>query len=383
MAIDQANFLAEQDRLRKEQEKRTALAKAEIEGRKAPQINAPRLGAAPQIAQVNAPQAATLGDAGQDIRGRALQGLDLLQQTATGQTPSVAQMRFQQNLERGLAAQQAAANTAGTSLAARQAQIQGSQTMQAGAAEAAALAQQEQMSAQQAFLQAAGQMRGQDIQRAEIEGGFQQRAGELGAQFEQQRALSQAEIAQRQQITGAELGLQANTAQAQLLAQRQSALDQFTQNALNQGMTYDQARSQAQLQMMQMEEQRSLAERQLTEQRKASQRDTWAKIGGGILGGAATIGAAVLSDENSKENISPGGGSVQDFLNALSPKDFNYKGESEKKTGVIAQDLEKSDLGKDILTEVGGMKAIKPDMGLFLASLAQINERLKNLEGGV
>ncbi|NIP55818.1 MAG: hypothetical protein GWN77_00495, partial [Gammaproteobacteria bacterium] len=186
------------------------------------------MGRTPQIERVDAPQAATLGDAGQDIRERSLQGLDLLQQTATGQAPSVAQQRFQQNINRALAAQTAAANTAGTPLAARQAQIQGQQLMQDAAAEAGILEQQEQLAAQQAFLGAAGQLRGQDIQRAQAEAGLQQQATLAGADIAQQRALQQAQMEQRQGITGAELEQQARMQNAQMIAQRQQAADELT-----------------------------------------------------------------------------------------------------------------------------------------------------------
>ena len=72
-----------------------------------------------------------------------------------------------------------------------QAQIQGAQTMQDAAAEAGLLEQQEQLAAQQAFLSAAGQVRGQDIQRAQTEAQLAQQANLAGAEMAQQRALTQ------------------------------------------------------------------------------------------------------------------------------------------------------------------------------------------------
>ncbi len=391
----------EAERLRKQQQgaqqrqdKRTEQAKGEVAGREAPQVQAAQVGRTPQIERVDAPQAATLGDAGQDIRERSLQGLDLLQQTATGQAPSVAQQRFQQNINRALAAQTAAANTAGTPLAARQAQIQGQQLMQDAAAEAGILEQQEQLAAQQAFLGAAGQLRGQDIQRAQAEAGLQQQATLAGADIAQQRALQQAQMEQRQGITGAELEQQARMQNAQMIAQRQQAADELTRQGLAAGLTLEQARIQADQQLAQQEAElaarESQFERQLefesaeagrgrTERREASQRDLWGKIIGGTIGGAAAVGAAALSDERAKENVTDGKDSVQSFLDALSAKDFNYKGGSERKTGVMAQDVESTPLGEPMVEEMAGLKTVQPDIGMLLASLSQINERLKGI----
>ena len=391
----------EAERLRKEQEESRARlqesqrqAMAETQGRQAPTIQAPQLGRTPQIERIDAPQAASLGEAGQDIRARSLEGLDLLQQTATGQTPSIAQQRFQQNIDRTLQAQMAAANTAGSPLAARQAQIQGAQTMQDAAAEAGLLEQQEQLAAQQAFLSAAGQVRGQDIQRAQTEAQLAQQANLAGAEMAQQRALTQAQLEQRQGLTGAELEQQARIQNAQMQADRQRAMDDITRQGLSQGLTLEQARLQAEQQIAaneaqmraresefqrDLEFQRSEAGKGRTERRKASQRDLIGRLAGGIIGGGASIAAAALSDEKAKENVTDGKDSVQAFLDSISPKDFNYKGDSSRKTGVMAQDVEKTALGEPIVEEMEGMKTVQPDIGLLLASLAQMNERLKGL----
>lgn len=400
----------EQERIRKEQDKaaarqqtRTQQAMAETEGREAPQVQAAQLGRTPQIERIDAPQAATLGDAGQDIRGRSLQGLDLLQQTAMGQTPSIAQQRFAQNIDRALQAQQAAANTAGSPLAARQAQLQGAQLMQGAAAEAGLLEQQERQAAQQAFLGAAGQIRGQDLQRAQAEAGLQQQATLAGTELAQQRALTQAQLEQRQEFTGAELEQQARLQNAQFVANRQQAMDDITRQGLAAGLTLEQARLQAEQRMAEQEAQLGAAESQFgrelafrereagkgrTERREASQRDLWGKILGGAISGGASVAAAaampaaVASDERAKENVADGSDSVQAFLDSISPKDFNYKGDASRKTGVMAQDVESTPLGEPMVEEMQGLKTVQPDIGMLLASLSQINERLKGLEGG-
>lgn len=394
----------EQERIRKEQEKaaarqqtRTQQAMAETEGREAPQVQAAQLGRTPQIERIDAPQAATLGDAGQDIRGRSLQGLDLLQQTAMGQTPSIAQQRFAQNIDRALQAQQAAANTAGSPLAARQAQLQGAQLMQGAAAEAGLLEQQERQAAQQAFLGAAGQVRGQDLQRAQAEAGLQQQATLAGTELAQQRALTQAQLEQRQELTGAELEQQARLQNAQFVANRQQAMDEITRQGLASGLTLEQARLQAEQRMAEQEAQLGAAESQFgrelafrereggkgrTERREASQRDLWSKILGGGIAGGASVAAAAVSDERAKENVADGSDSVQAFLDSISPKDFNYKGDASRKTGVMAQDVESTPLGEPMVEEMQGIKTVQPDIGMLLASLSQINERLKGLEGG-
>lgn len=110
---------------------------------------------------------------------------------------------------------------------------------------------------------------------------------------------------------------------------------------------------------------------------------TYAGIGQGV----DQIGAAMLSDETTKENLEPAGDDIQEFLDKLSSKKFNFKqgyDTSDKDHyGITAQDMERSDAGKSAVTEIDGKKHIdvKEALGLILASQSEINKRLKSLEG--
>ena len=105
---------------------------------------------------------------------------------------------------------------------------------------------------------------------------------------------------------------------------------------------------------------------------------------------AATIatGATVASDVRVKKDVKPGHEQTQKFLDALGSYMFKYKdGESRGEgdfIGTMAQDLEKSSLGKVMVNEdASGTKQIeigKNGMGILFAAMANLNERIKNSE---
>lgn len=103
-----------------------------------------------------------------------------------------------------------------------------------------------------------------------------------------------------------------------------------------------------------------------------------------VVGGAKA--AATASDRNLKENIStPDSASIQMFLDKLKPYSYNYKDDPsrEPQMGVMAQDLEKSNLGEQFVEEVEGDKMV--DYGKMastqMAAIADLHQRLKKLEG--
>jgi hypothetical protein len=97
------------------------------------------------------------------------------------------------------------------------------------------------------------------------------------------------------------------------------------------------------------------------------------------------------SDEDLKENIDYDPKDVESFLNRLKPAAYDYKKEvkdsplasKDRQLGVMAQDLEKSKLGKEAVMDtpkgkIVDYKDLEPKM---LASLASLNQRLKKIEG--
>lgn len=97
-----------------------------------------------------------------------------------------------------------------------------------------------------------------------------------------------------------------------------------------------------------------------------------------------------LSDENLKENIDYSDKDVQKFMDRIKPAAYDYKDEvkdnplasKNRELGVMAQDLEKSDMGKEAVHDTKEGKIVdydnlKPKM---LASIAALNKRLNELE---
>lgn len=111
------------------------------------------------------------------------------------------------------------------------------------------------------------------------------------------------------------------------------------------------------------------------------------KDGGGMGGMMAALGGS--SDRNAKKDIKPGSKSISSFLDALSASDYKYKnpelpGRSEgPKTSVMAQDLEKSEVGRQMVKDTPHGKMVDYGQGFaaILAAQAELNKRLKSVEG--
>lgn len=111
-------------------------------------------------------------------------------------------------------------------------------------------------------------------------------------------------------------------------------------------------------------------------------------IFGGLLGGSGGI----LSDEKAKTNIKPADAEIQAFLDTVGSHQYNYKPSVEgqpgtapgKHTGPMAQELEKSPLGKQMVVDTPNGKGVDFERGLgtIIAGLATLNKRIEGLEGG-
>jgi hypothetical protein len=106
------------------------------------------------------------------------------------------------------------------------------------------------------------------------------------------------------------------------------------------------------------------------------------------MGNLVSTGAGVLSmlsDRRLKEDIEPESTvDIRDFLNAIKPSAYRYKGAAEPKVGVMAQDVERSGMGRTIVknTPIGKAIDIPSATGAMLASLADLNRRLAKVESG-
>lgn len=127
------------------------------------------------------------------------------------------------------------------------------------------------------------------------------------------------------------------------------------------------------------------AQAQATEDAAKAQADA-AKVGG-----LATTGAALISksDRRAKRDIADGEMDVEAFLRDLKAYKFKYKdGHAEgevpgQRYGIMAQDLEKSPMGRSLVRETSTGKAIDVQQaaGAALAALASLNKRVSAVEG--
>lgn len=115
--------------------------------------------------------------------------------------------------------------------------------------------------------------------------------------------------------------------------------------------------------------------------------------GGGAAAGGAGSMAAAASDIRAKKDIAPASGETKNFLDMqyqkmlddLTPYSYNYKNKengSGPQLGVMAQDLERSPAGKDMVEkDKNGLKRIVPNVSTILGAQANLNERLNKIEG--
>jgi len=111
-----------------------------------------------------------------------------------------------------------------------------------------------------------------------------------------------------------------------------------------------------------------------------------------IISGIATVAAAWLmmpvSDRRAKKKIKPAKTKVQDFLDSLHAYSYEYKKPDSpgarhgEMLGVMAQDLEKTTLGKQFVRDTPAGKLVDMGQGLaaILASQSYLNSRMKRLE---
>lgn len=283
-------------------------------------------------------------------RGQQYSLAQTLAAQANGQGPSLAQMQLQKatdaNIHQAMAlgASQRGVGAAGVmrSVANNTAMAQ-----QQAAADSAALRLQEQQASQNQLGQLLAGMRGQD----------QSIAGSQ-AQLNQQVALANQQ---------AQLGMTGlNDAQNRYYAQ--AGTDLYSQQMAARQAREDEAiRYEGMLRGVAVEGQK-----------------TGTQVAGAGL--AALGGLAALSDETKKTNIEDGGKELDKFLGALSSNKYEYK---DKKHGPgtywspMAQDLEKTEVGKSMVVETPEGKVVDYARGLgaYLAGLSHVHKRLARIEG--
>lgn len=260
--------------------------------------------------------------------------LNLLQQQAQGQGPSIAENILRQGADEAVSQQLALASQASrsgdTGLALR-----------SGAQNAATI--------QQGAARDAGTLRAQEILAAR-----EQLANFIGQQQQQQLAENAALEQRKQFYESLGFNRDAAIAQAKIDLEKTRAGIAVQEKGIQAGVGINNTQSQNQL------------------------------LAAGIQAGGAALVGLLSSDENVKENVEDADDLTKDFLDKISAKAFNYKWDSkeDRKLGVMAQDVEKSAMGKKMVRFVNGHKALdtKDLMSALLASNALMNKRLNKVE---
>lgn len=314
-----------------------------------------------------------------------------LQGTIAGQTPSVAQIQQGQAFDR-IGAQQAGLAAAmgrggNQALAMRTAmQNQGNAQAQA-ASQAALLRAQETATAQGQLGGLLGQVQGADVSVAGQNAQLSQGANQTNAQLSQQAALTnqanqQAVNQQNAQLQQAAMSQNATLAQQVNLANQQAG----QQTTANNQQSMLQTRSQDIAQQQNLGQLTLGAnQNQVNAQVGALNAQTAQKAQTSNLLATGLGAAATFSDRRLKEDVSAlGRDDITAFLEAIHPAAFRYKGQPQTHAGVMAQDVEKSPVGRTLVKDVGGAKAIDTNHATtaLMAALADMHQRVKKLEGG-
>lgn len=107
---------------------------------------------------------------------------------------------------------------------------------------------------------------------------------------------------------------------------------------------------------------------------------------GSLLQAGGQVGAAAVSDERTKEHVEDAGGAIDEMLAKIEPKTWKYIDEKHGKgthVGVMAQALERSEVGRDLVFEHEGVKHIdiRRTVPVLLAAVARLEDRIRELEG--
>lgn len=311
-------------------------------------------------------QASTAGPVAMNPEMRQNQsGLaNMLMQQAQGQGPSAAQAQLQAGTDAAINSQMAMARSSGNPMAMRQAQFNAATLGQQNANQAAQLRAQEMQQGRALAAQQFEGVRGQDL-------------GQRGQDIQQ----GQFNAGQLQQTT-------------QFNAQQAMQKEQMISDYVNKGLTLAEANRAAAIDLQKSE----YAAKTGQEMAALKQNnDANNQIMDPVFKTAKAVGdvGSVFtgkSDERAKTNVTDGTRDIRGFLDAIHAHKYNYKPEHQDHAGgggkgtyvsPMAQELEKTKLGKDLVREdASGTKIVDYGKGLgaMLAAIADTHKRLKKLE---
>lgn len=317
-----------------ERKKKLQAAEEKYNNRAAPQITPDQVERVDrnQVREVNATpiqagtmQAATIDQTqANQVRERQMGLINQLEAQAQGKGPSIAQQQLQQGMEANLAASLAArAGTqgSGASLARRDIAQQQVNQGQALAAQSGIQRLQEQGQAQQLLGQTAGQTRGQDLEVATSQAGFEQQASVKNLDTKTQVDMANMEADLKSQL--ANQGVDLDVLKTNAAAGNAASLANLEAKLRQAGMNDDMIKAyMSDLTTQRGQDLNFKADSQRTSSNEyIAKSDAQAKQEAGFLGAISTFagGMATKSDINAKKNITPapGPGQRQAFATAL------------------------------------------------------------------
>lgn len=262
-----------------------------------------------------------------------------------------------------------------------QAQIQGQSALQSAVVRSQEAARQQAAQGQAAGIM--GSLRGQDISGS---------TDLARMQLARSQANQQATNQQRQ--IGFTEQNKASQFDAQMRGQKDALIMDQQQKALAQQAASTKAASASELSIQDMNTKRQLGDLSARTSRDVADVQSQTKLQtaktaaeaaregavAGTIGAGVTGLATIFSDRNLKENIGDGQSETKSFLDALNAYTYNYKGDApdNRYTSVMAQDLENTPGSVAVEnTPEGKMVDHQKLLPLMLASMAEINERLK------
>ncbi len=249
---------------------------------------------------------------------------------------------------------------------------------------------------EEAFLDPAMREKRRELERrAKIKPFYESKREEMMARelipFER-RARREAER-KKQEVLGRAAGMGLTPAQMDALNQGLQRADMEFERQIKEARVQEARAAQEELDVFmqaarEQGAQALLAQQQLELQREQAEAQRSAGLFGSILSGVATLGAAALpfvfSDERMKSNVDRGktAGAAYDFLENLDVAQYNMPGRRTPEMGVMAQSMERSDLGQQAVEEVGGVKGVNVNEAFKSLIVAQkeMHDRLKKLE---
>jgi len=216
-----------------------------------------------------------------------------------------------------------------------------------------------------------------------------QLAGRIAASRGPSQALALREGMRAQATAGQELAGQSAVLRAQeynQALQNQLAKQQVLVQELGAQRTQRQALERLRADVAGVGQQARAQSAIATQNLQAQAAGARAKQMGELVSGLGAAGITAFSDKELKKDINKA--SIDELASALKAVNFKYKkpnGEDYqegKVTGILAQDLEKSKLGKELVinSKEGKLVDMKKAVPVAMATLAEVLKRLKKLE---